>query len=84
MIKSKLNLEQEALKITSELGGVVFIGAVAVLLHTKGSRESKDLDFAVTTKLSDEFLEGKTYSKHEEIGIESWYDLNKRTSLTGL
>ena len=42
-------LLREAILITKELGDVVFIGAVAILLHIgKGrARESRDLDFAI-------------------------------------
>jgi predicted nucleotidyltransferase len=66
-------IEKEAAQITSELGDIVFIGAVAVLLHTKGDRESRDLDFAVAVNLPDDFLKGKGYSKHEENRKLVWY-----------
>jgi predicted nucleotidyltransferase len=54
-------LSNEAVLITKELGDITFIGAVAVFFHTRGSRESRDLDFAVATKIPNEELLDKKY-----------------------
>lgn len=62
------DLVHEALKIVEDLGDVVFIGAVAVMLHTKINRESADLDFAVAKDLTDEFLDEKEYFQFTENG----------------
>jgi len=61
-------LIREAIEIVNDLGDVIFIGAIAVMLHTKITRESMDLDFAVTKELTDKFLEDKKYFKFEENG----------------
>ncbi|MHB8602604.1 MAG: hypothetical protein ACYC6W_10275 [Nitrosotalea sp.] len=61
-------LIQEAIEIVNDLGDVIFIGAVAVMLHTKMTRESLDLDFVVAKELTNEFLEDKRYFKFEENG----------------
>lgn len=51
-------LVREAVAITKELGQVVFVGAVAVYLHTKSGRESRDLDLAMASELTfDQLLE---------------------------
>jgi len=47
---------EEAVLITKDLGDVTFVGAVAVFLHTKKSRESKDLDFVVAEQITREHL----------------------------
>ncbi|MGI0059154.1 MAG: hypothetical protein ACREBJ_05240 [Nitrosotalea sp.] len=62
------DLVQEALQIVEDLGDVVFIGAVAVMLHTQITRESADLDFAPVRDLTDEFLKEKEYFQFEENG----------------
>lgn len=49
-------LIKEAIKIT-----VVFIEAVGIFLQTKATRESQDLDFAVTKELPAEMLDDKRY-----------------------
>jgi hypothetical protein len=54
-------LIQEAIRITKDLGDVVFIGAVGIFLQTKATRESHDLDFAVAKELSAKILEDKRY-----------------------
>ena len=47
----------EAVKITNDLGDVTFVGAVAVFLHTKQSRESQDIDFIISKQITrDKFL----------------------------
>ena len=59
-------LIREALNITKELGSVTFVGAVAVFLNTKSSRESLDLDFAIANPITDEELIDKGYKILEE------------------
>jgi hypothetical protein len=61
------SLELEAISITQDLGPVIFIGAVATWFHTKAGRKSRDLDFVVATKLSDEFLESKGYLHYPDL-----------------
>ncbi|HEX5457832.1 MAG TPA: hypothetical protein VFX64_05535 [Candidatus Nitrosotalea sp.] len=56
-------LVREAIEIEKDIGNVVLIGAASVMLHTKTGRSSKDLDFALTTELSDESLLNKGYVK---------------------
>ena len=58
----------EAVQITKELGNIAFIGAIAVYFHTKSerSRNTHDLDFVMTTPLSNEYLEEKGYRIFEE------------------
>lgn len=64
---------QEALKITQDLGDVVFIGAVGIFLQTKATRESQDLDFAVAKELPAEFLDEKKYFMRKLKGKEARY-----------
>lgn len=66
-------LIREALKITEDLGPVTFVGAVAVFLHTKNTRESQDLDFAVARNISRKELLGKKYRFIVENGKEKTY-----------
>jgi len=66
-------LIREALKITEDLGSVTFVGAVAVFLHTKNTRESQDLDFAVAKSISREELLDKKYKFVVENGKEKTY-----------
>ena len=66
-------LIQEAIRITQDLGGVVFIGAVGILLQTKVTRESQDLDFAVAKELPAELLDEKQYFTRKIKGKEVWY-----------
>lgn len=54
-------LIQESIKITQDLGDVVFIGAVGIFLQTKTTRESQDLDFATAKELPAELLDEKRY-----------------------
>jgi hypothetical protein len=51
----------EAIEISKELKCVVFVGAVGVYLHTRTTRESRDIDFAIATNISDEELREKGY-----------------------
>ena len=64
--QERTKLIHEAVLITRDLGEVVFLGAVAVFLHTRSGRESQDLDFVIVTPLTDEQLERKGYSKRRE------------------
>ena len=65
-------LVKEAIAIDKELGGVIFVGAIARYFHTNNLRESQDLDFAVAKPLSDEFLNSKGYNKYQENRKEVW------------
>jgi len=65
-------LIREAVLISRELDGAVFVGAVAQYAHTKIFRESEDVDVALRRPLSEEYLSGKKYSKHDENGKEVW------------
>jgi predicted nucleotidyltransferase len=68
-------LLREAILITKELGDVVFVGAIAILLHIgKGrARESRDLDFAIAYHISDESLFEKGYRKYPRSGKTEYY-----------
>ncbi len=66
------NLLNEALKISQELGDVIFIGALATCLHTKNRRDSQDLDFVVLSPISDEELLAKKYKK-SLTGKQPWF-----------
>ncbi len=59
-------LVREAVEIANDIGNVVLIGAAAVMLHAKVGRSSEDLDFALTTELSDEALLDKGYIKFRD------------------
>lgn len=63
-------LVREAIQISKELNEVVFIGAIAVYLHTKTTRESHDIDFAIASKISREELLEKGYNIYQERGKE--------------
>ena len=66
-------LIQEAIRITEDLGDVVFVGAVGMFLQTKATRESQDLDFTVARELPDELLDGKRYFVRKVKGKEARY-----------
>ncbi len=66
-------LIREALKITDDLGPVTFVGAVAVFLHTKNTRESQDLDFAIVKPITRQELLDKNYRFITENGKEKMY-----------
>ncbi len=66
-------LIREALKITEDLGPVTFVGALAVFLHTKNTRESQDLDFVIAKPISKEELLDKGYKFITEHGKEKTY-----------
>jgi hypothetical protein len=64
-------LIQEAIRITEDIGDVVFIVAVAIFLQTKATRESQDLDFAVAKELPAEILDEKRYFVRKVKGKEA-------------
>lgn len=64
-------LVREAINITQDLGNVIFIGAIAIMLHTKTGRPSVDLDIVLSTKLSDDDLVAKKYIKFAD-KRDSW------------
>ena len=57
------NLVNEAIQITKELGNVIFIGALATYMHTKNTRDSRDIDFVVENQIPDDELISKNYHK---------------------
>lgn len=65
-------LLREALRITQELGDVIFIGALATYFYTKNKRDSQDLDFVVQSPISDEELLAKKYTK-SLTGKQPWF-----------
>jgi predicted nucleotidyltransferase len=65
------NLEQEAVKITDELGKVVFIGALAVN-HYSNYRSTKDIDLATAGPLNEQKLAQLGYTKWRESKGSSW------------
>lgn len=67
---SKNVLINEAIKIQKELGVVVFVGAIAVHLHSGQGRESGDIDFVVPQPISDQELTSKKYIISNENGDE--------------
>ncbi|MDG6941426.1 MAG: nucleotidyltransferase [Nitrososphaerota archaeon] len=66
-----MNLEQEAVNITEELGNAVFIGALAVNHYTK-FRGTRDIDIVVAGQLDEERLKELGYRKRGE-SRSSWY-----------
>jgi predicted nucleotidyltransferase len=59
-------LVREAVEISKELDGVIFIGAIAIYFHTKIMRESQDIDFAIVKPITNEELENKGYKTIQE------------------
>lgn len=66
-----LNLKQEAVKITSELGRVVFVGAFAVN-HFSRYRTTRDIDLAMAAPLNEQKLIELGYTKWEGSRGVSW------------
>jgi len=65
------NLVREAVLVSRELGDITFVGAVAVYLHTRRTRESLDIDFAVATGMSrEETIRKGGYATRMESGKE--------------
>lgn len=63
------DLVREAVLVSKELGDAIFVGAVAVYLHTGKTRESRDLDFAIASGLSKEqAIQKGGYTTHIENG----------------
>jgi len=58
-------LEQEAIRITDELGAVVFVGALAVN-HYSDYRTTRDIDLAITAPLNEPKLIGLGYVRWQE------------------
>lgn len=56
-----MNLDRAAVKITRDLGEVVFVGAYAVIAHIGIYRQTMDIDLALATPISDEELERLGY-----------------------
>ncbi len=65
------NLEQEAIKITDELGRVVFVGALAVN-HYCNYRTTKDIDLAIAAPLDEQKLVRLGYTIWSESKGGSW------------
>jgi predicted nucleotidyltransferase len=63
-----VNLESAAVKISRDLKEVVFVGAFAVICHVGPYRQTRDLDLALATPLSDEEFEGLGYRIFHESG----------------
>lgn len=59
-------LVREAVEISKELDGVIFIGAIARYFHTKTMRESQDIDFAILKPITKEELDAKGYKTIQE------------------
>lgn len=64
------NLIREAILVSKELGEITFVGAVAVYLHTRKTRESQDIDFAVAAGVSKEVIRKGKYITYTENGKE--------------
>lgn len=64
---------EEAVLITIDLGDATFVGAVAVLLHTRKSRESKDIDLVVAEQITREQFLDLNYKFINENGKERIY-----------
>lgn len=65
------NLEQEAVKITDELGEVVFVGALAVN-HYYNYRTTKDIDLAIASPLDEQKLVRLGYTRWSGSRGTSW------------
>ena len=65
------NLEQEAIKITDELGRVVFVGALAVSQYSN-YRTTKDIDLAIAAPLDEQKLVRLGYTRWSESKGGSW------------
>lgn len=63
-------LVREAVRITRELGDIVFVGAIAVYLYTRRNRITRDLDFAIASKVTRDELAMKGYRILQERGKE--------------
>ena len=61
-----MNLDSVAVKITKDLGEVVFVGAFAVITHVGTYRQTRDIDLAVASPISDNRLEELGYRVFQE------------------
>lgn len=60
-------LLHEAVEVTKEIGNdITFIGAIAIYLHTRTSRQSQDIDFVVSSMPSDDELFEKGYKRIQD------------------
>lgn len=66
-----MSLDKEAVRITGELGKVVFVGALAVNHYTE-FRATRDIDLAMAGPLDEKKLIGLGYMKKEG-SASSWY-----------
>ncbi len=66
-----LNLKQEAVEISDELGRVAFVGALAVN-HYSGYRTTRDIDVAIAAPLNEQKLVKLGYTKWEQSRGASW------------
>ena len=66
-----LNLEQEALSITGELGNVAFVGAFAVN-HYVSYRSTRAIDLAISSPIDESKLVRLGYTKWETRKATSW------------
>jgi predicted nucleotidyltransferase len=63
-----MNLEREAIKVSHDLGEVVFVGAFAVVAHVGSYRQTRDLDLAIAAPISEQKLESLGYLTRVEGG----------------
>lgn len=59
-------LVREAVEISNELEGVIFVGAIAKYFHTKIMRKSQDIDVAILKPITNEELDAKGYKTIQE------------------
>ena len=63
-----MKLEKVAARVSRDLGDVVFAGAFAVTCHIGPYRQTRDIDVALATPLSDEEFESLGYHVSTESG----------------
>ena len=63
-----MNLDGVAVRITRDLGEVVFVGAYAVMTHVGAYRQTRDIDLALATPAREEELERLGYRVFPEHG----------------
>jgi thioester reductase-like protein len=51
-----MNYLAEASRIAKDLKEVVFVGSIAVFAHIGAHRKTSDIDFAIASTLSDDYL----------------------------
>ena len=57
---------KEAVYISQDFGTATFVGAIAVMLHTKEQRQSQDLDFVVAEQITTDELLDKGYKIEQQ------------------